>query len=277
MNKEEKSKNIFIKIWKFMNKSPILSALIISLIAILSSQIYKVYTYIYWLPYFKLFEVPPHYFENALFDKYKLLLETAPTIVTFILLFIIFDFWEKKIKFSFIKTIALELTVLIILSIVFITLVNTKIIISFIWISDILSCITLSITLLLIKNLLSEVLTNKKVKITAPLLIVFVLLFLVSSCSMVYINGYNSNVVDTICLDSRTIDEDKFVVFETSEQYYVIPCEKKEDGSIKVYRDSYGFIDKEKQLVTKNRGIKIYNEYDLSLDDAIQKFVSVEW
>lgn len=88
--------NIVKIVWKFMNKSPILSAIIISMAAIIGSQGYKLYTYIYWLPYFKLFEVPTYYFEDVVFDKYELLLKIAPRIIPIILLFIFFNFLEKK-------------------------------------------------------------------------------------------------------------------------------------------------------------------------------------
>ena len=40
------------KIWEFMNNSQILSAVIISVTALIGTQIVKFYTYIYWMPYF---------------------------------------------------------------------------------------------------------------------------------------------------------------------------------------------------------------------------------
>lgn len=276
MDKKEKQ-NIVKKVWDFMNKSPILSAVLISILAVLGSQMYKIYTYIYWLPYFKLFKVPTYYFENALFDKYELFLATTPTIIVLIFLVITFDFFEKKIKLDFLKKVLLELAILLSIVIILTVLSFYRITTSFIWINDILSYIVLSITFLMLKNLVIELLSNKKVKITVPLIIISLSLFFVISSSMVYINGYNSNIVDTIYINSRTIDDNKFVVFETSTEFYVIPYEMKDDGSIKIYRDSYGFIDKEEQTVTNRHFSNIYNEYNLSLDDAKQNFISIEW
>ena len=61
-NKNSKNK-IISKIWGFMNKSPILSGVIISILAIVGSQFMKIYTYIYWLPYFRFFKIPMYYFD----------------------------------------------------------------------------------------------------------------------------------------------------------------------------------------------------------------------
>ena len=276
MDKKEKQ-NIVKKAWTFMNKSPILSAVLISILAVLGSQIYKIYTYIYWLPYFKLFEVPTYYFENALFDKYEVILATAPAIIVLIFVVITFDFFEKKIKLDFLKKVIFELAILLSIVLLLIVLSVYGITLSFIWINDVLLYIVLSISFLMLKNLAIELLSNKKVKITVPLIIISLSLIFVISSSMVYIDGYNSNVVDTIYINSRTIDDNKFVVFETSTEFYVIPCEMKDDNSIKIYRDSYCFIDKEKQTVTNRHFSNIYNEYNLSLDDAKQNFISIEW
>ena len=115
--------NLVKIVWKFMNKSPILSAIIISIAAIIGSQGYKLYTYIYWLPYFKLFEVPTYYFEDAVFDKYELLLKIAPRIIPIILLFIFFNFLEKKskleIKIGLLKLILLNFVEMIIITTIY--------------------------------------------------------------------------------------------------------------------------------------------------------------
>ena len=45
MGKDDSNNSIVLKLWDFMNESPILSAVIISFIAIISSQLVKIYTY----------------------------------------------------------------------------------------------------------------------------------------------------------------------------------------------------------------------------------------
>ncbi|MBR0348043.1 MAG: hypothetical protein IIX16_00215 [Clostridia bacterium] len=276
-NKENKS--IIKTIWNFMNKSPILSAIIISFAAILGTQGYKLYTYIYWLPYFKLFEVPTYYFEDVVFDKYELFLEVTPKIILVILLFILFNFLEKKskleTKLGFFPLLLLNLTetmMLFFLSIILVTQTSLPIFLS----HHLLSYICLAIWVLIFKKSLSKILTKKLIKPTVSLLAIFTSLFLVVSCSIVYINGYNHNVVNAMYSESRVVDN-KFIVFETSEHYYVIACEEKDENSVKVYRDSYAFIEKEKQNVMKKHYKTIYNEYDWSLSDAPTKFTTVYW
>ena len=73
-----------------MNKSPILSGVIISILAIVGSQFMKIYTYIYWLPYFRFFKIPMYYFDIVIFDRY--------TIICKIILIILIMMVQKKIK-----------------------------------------------------------------------------------------------------------------------------------------------------------------------------------
>ena len=281
MNKSEENKSIISTIWDFMNKSPILSTVLISFIAILGSQMYKMYTYIYWLPYFKLFKVPAYYFENALFDKYELLLKIAPKVIIILLLYVIFDFLEREskivIKLGIMKATILDVSIMFLILFVSTILSVTKIIFSIYWLSYILSYIGDTITLLAIKKIVSILFSSQNIKNKFSLFTVATLIFIVISCGTVYIEGYNSNVVDILILESRTIADDKFIVFETEEQYYVVAYKKNEDGTIKVYRDSYGFIDKKNQSVTKNHYTEIYNEYDLSINDAAWNFGIIEW
>lgn len=281
MNKNEEDKSMISAIWGFMNKSPILSGVLISSIAILGSQIYKIYTYIYWLPYFNLFKVPSYYFENALFDKYELLLKIGPKVIIILLLLTFFDFFERKsklvTKLGLMKTVIFDVFIVFFISIVSLILSITKIIFSIYWLSYVLSYISTTTTILGVKKLVLILCSGKNMKDKLSLFTAAMLIFIVFSCGAVYIEGYNSKVVDVLGLESRTIGDDKFIVFETEEQYYVIAYKKKEDGSIKVYRDSYGFIDKKKQAVFKNHYTKIYNEYDLSLNDAEREWGVLKW
>jgi hypothetical protein len=77
--------------------------------------------------------------------------------------------------------------------------------------------------------------------------------------------------------DVRTIDDNKMVVFETDDQYYVIAFTQNEDGTIKLFRNSYAFADKEKQNVRKEHFNKIYNESGKSLDDVELEFLDIVW
>lgn len=254
MSNNKENKSIIKTIWNFMNKSPILSAIIISFAAILGTQGYKLYTYIYWLPYFKLFKVPTYYFEDVVFDKYELLLKTAPKFILVILLFLVFNFLEKKskleIKFGFLKLLILNLVeMFVVITISYILIFKTSL--PHFWRFTSLTYIIEAITLLMYKKILSKLFTDKIIKPTISLLAGFTLLFFIVSCGMVYINGYNSNVVNAMHGESRVIENNKFVVFETSEHFYVVACEEKDDNSVKVYRHSYAFIEKEKQNVKK--------------------------
>ena len=271
--------NLVKIVWKFMNKSPILSAIIISIAAIIGSQGYKLYTYIYWLPYFKLFEVPTYYFEDAVFDKYELLLKIAPRIIPIILLFIFFNFLEKKskleIKIGLLKLILLNFVEMIIITTISCILLAKTSLPHFL--TSALSYISEAIILLAYKKIFVMLFKEKIIKPTICLLTIITLLFFIVSCSMVYINGYNSNVLNAMYNESRVIDNNKFIVFETSEHFYVIACEEKDDNSVKVYRHSYAFIEKEKQNVIKKHYSDIYNEYNLSLTDARTEFTTVYW
>ncbi|MEE1138740.1 MAG: hypothetical protein U0M02_09720 [Acutalibacteraceae bacterium] len=280
MSNKAKNKSIIKTIWKFMNKSPILSAIIISIAAILGSQGYKLYTYIYWLPYFNLFEVPTYYFEDTVFDKYELLLELSPKFIFITLVFILFNYLEMKskleTKLGFIKSLILYLVGITILITLFYIL-PTKTSLPIFWTSTLPTNICIAIILLLFKKIILHMFANKMIKPTISLLAIFTSLFFIISCGMVYINGYNINVLNSMYNESRIIENNKFIVFETSEHFYVIACDEKDDNSVKVYRDSYAFIEKENQNVIKKQYNNIYNEDDLSLSDAQTNFTTVYW
>ena len=82
----------------------------------------------------------------------------------------------------------------------------------------------------------------------------------------VYIRGYNDNTVTFLVGELETIDDDKLILFETSDQYYIIPCEKNEDGSLKIYMNYYAFVDKDKQLVHRDYYNDIYNSYGIKIN-----------
>ena len=82
---------------------------------------------------------------------------------------------------------------------------------------------------------------------------------LIGTGGLVYIHGYNENVVEYLSGMLRIIDDDKIVLFETSDQYYVVPYEKEKAATIHMDIDSYGFIDKNKQLIER-RYYVVYDE-----------------
>ncbi len=100
MGKDDSNNSIVLKLWDFMNESPILSAVIISFIAIISSQLVKIYTYIYWLPYFDFFKIPLFYFDIAIYDKYLLAFEIIPIIFITMVFFSFIQYAEKKCKIT---------------------------------------------------------------------------------------------------------------------------------------------------------------------------------
>lgn len=269
MKKRDSSHKIVLKIWNFMNKSPILSAIIISIIAILGSQLVKIYTYIYWLPYFNFFNIPLHYFDIAIFDKYALIFEVIPISFITMIFFAVFQYIEKKCriipKLGVVKSLVLAFFIICGSMVLQSILVLKTSVPSFLKL-DVWNYIEWATLLLVLKHLCPLIISNVKFKLTTPSIILGVLFVLVGIGSMVYIHGYNINVVDNLQGQLKIIDDNKMVLFETSDKYYIIPCEKTENGSIKIYRDSYAFIDKSEQLVQSNYYNGIYNEYGVRLD-----------
>ena len=81
-----------------MNKSPILSGVIISILAIVGSQFMKIYTYIYWLPYFRFFKIPMYYFDIVIFDRYTIICKIILIILIMIMIFSVIEFIEKRFR-----------------------------------------------------------------------------------------------------------------------------------------------------------------------------------
>ena len=99
-----------------MNKSPILSGVIISILAIVGSQFMKIYTYIYWLPYFRFFKIPMYYFDIVIFDRYTIICKIILIILIMIMIFSVIEFIEKRFrikqKFGLGKLLLLEVVIL---------------------------------------------------------------------------------------------------------------------------------------------------------------------
>lgn len=275
-DKTQENQSIFQRFWRFMDKSPILSAVIIGLVAALSGVLYKVYTYIYWLPYFKILKVDTHYFENANFDKYELLVKYIFKFVPIFLLYLFFNWvanlFLRKVNNNFKKTVFCFSIMLFVLVLQILTIFIIP------YFYDAINYISISLLLVALKNLIVTYFLITGGRLLYLNAVVLSVLFLVLSVGlMVYINGYNTNVVDLLAGDVKTIEGNKMVVFETEDQYYVIDFEKNEDNSIKLLRDSYTFVDKGEQTVTKEYFNKIYNEVGKDSGEVEIDFFTIDW
>ena len=266
-------------IWCFFNDSPVLSAVIISLLTILGTQIYKIYTYIYWLPFLKFYRVPTHYFEFIMLDKYESFLRIAIVVLFVLPTTILFDFLKKKIT----TTLNLKLSHSIIITFMLYILfgfveifLGMEIARASLILNDIIIYIGCSILIIIFKDLFGVLISRKQSKSKiSKLLLLMIIIFLISISSCITLVYGLNNVVHSIYGESKIIDEDKLIVFETSEQYYIIPCKKKTNNSIKIYRDSYVLVDKNKQQVVR-KYYDIYDEYDTELEiDEKQIFESI--
>ncbi len=268
----QENQSILHRIWQSMDKSAILSAVIIGLPTLLKTKLYKVYTYVYWLPYFKMLKVDTQYSDIASFDMYEDLVKYVPYYILAIIFYLIFDLLLKKVKNDVAKIVFyvadVVLYIVIMIWAMFGNVSNYKFLCS----------ICFALALVLLKRGITMCSSKKKNRsLSSNSVVAWVLILLLFFGLMVYINGYNTNVVDLLVGDVRTIDDNKMVVFETDDQYYVIAFEKNEDGSIKLFRNSYAFADKEKQSVVKKHFNKIYNESDKSLDDVKFEFLDIVW
>lgn len=268
MKNEDLNNKIVLKIWSFMNESPILSAIIISIIAILGSQLVKLYTYIYWLPYFNFFNIPLHYFDIAIFDKYALISDVILISFIVMIFFTILQYIEKKYgiiyKFGLLKSFMLAIFIICGCIILKSILVLKTSVPNFLKL-NIWNYIIGATLLLVLKHLFPLIISKVKFKRSISSIILGVLFIIVSAGSIIYIHGYNVNVVANLSGQLKIIDENKMVLFETSDKYYIISYKKVQNNSIKIYRDSYAFIDKNEQLVQRNY-YNLYDEYGIKLD-----------
>lgn len=268
------------KIWEFMNNSQILSAVIISVTALIGTQIVKFYTYIYWMPYFTFFKIPLKYYNVAILDDYSLIVEVLPQ--SFSVLFFAFIFQKGSDKFHIEEKLGLPkailLAVLLILSFCVIQTVLARRNILPLWLASLPRFIRIDIwgyfadalLLLCLKRWVqifwSGIRNRTKSINLIPIIIILVIIAMCFVGLWVYIRGYNDNTVTFLVGELETIDDDKLILFETSDQYYIIPCEKNEDGSLKIYMNYYAFVDKDKQLVHRDYYNDIYNSYGIKIN-----------
>lgn len=252
------------KIWDFMNKSPILSSVIISILAILWTQVIKIYTYIYWLPYFKTFSIPLIYFDIAILDKYTYIVEILPAVLFIFALFESLSYMEKKLKIA-LKLGRVKLLILISIIICGSTVMQSILVrkpeIPSFFRFDIWNYFDIVFWFEIIQYVFLYTKWKINIKVSPKFIAFCMLIFLVGTGTVVYIQGYNNAAGNLVC-DLRMIEEDKVILFETVDQYYIVPCKELEDGSIKIYEHSYSFVDKNKQVVRRFFYNHVYDEFD---------------
>lgn len=261
MGKKSKNK-IESKIWKFMNESPILSGIIISILAILGSLFVKIYTYIYWLPYFEFFNIPMQYFDIVIFDKYTIVCKIIFISLLMIMILSIIEYMEKRYRFKrklgSPKLILAEIIILFGNLILQSMLLETTTLPNLVK-KNILQCVEWIMILLIVKSVCSLLLSKIKLRKMFFSIVFGAIFVLIGTGGLVYIHGYNENVVEYLSGMLRIIDDDKIVLFETSDQYYVVPYKKEKAATIYMDIDSYEFIDKNKQLIER-RYYVVYDE-----------------
>ena len=87
---------------------------------------------------------------------------------------------------------------------------------------------------------------------------------LLGTRGIMYMYGDN-NVINYLYSPLKVIDDNKLVLLETTDKYYIVPCAKREGGGINIYRDSYAFIDKNNYIIQR-RYYDIYDEYNKNLN-----------
>lgn len=87
---------------------------------------------------------------------------------------------------------------------------------------------------------------------------------LLGTGGIMYMYGDN-NVINYLYSPLKVIDDNKLVLLETTDKYYIVPCAKREGGGINIYRDSYAFIDKNNYIIQR-RYYDIYDEYNKNLN-----------
>ncbi len=259
-NKNSKNK-IISKIWGFMNKSPILSGVIISILAIVGSQFMKIYTYIYWLPYFRFFKIPMYYFDIVIFDRYTIICKIILIILIMIMIFSVIEFIEKRFrikqKFGLGKLLLLEVVILYGNLLLKMSIHNFEKI-------DILNYIEWVIVLIILKNMCSFLMLKIKLRKMFFSIIFGIAFILLGTGGIMYMYGDN-NVINYLYSPLKVIDDNKLVLLETTDKYYIVPCAKREGGGINIYRDSYAFIDKNNYIIQR-RYYDIYDEYNKNLN-----------
>ena len=256
-------KSIVVKLWEFCDKSPVLSAILISLIALTGTVLVRFYTFIYWLPYFRLLNIPLHYFQDAAFDKYSFFYNTIKN--AFVLYLCCFLLLKIRAKLNNKVTVKIVYIVLSLTSMLAQTLLSrTRAIIDFFRI-DVWFYISTSSIISLAIILLRDYQNALKVKIRTATLVLLACSLLVGIGVLTYIQGYNENYVSVLVGVIKTIDDDKAVLFETSDKYYVIPCVI-EDNTIKLYINSYTLTEKNDKLVTNRLFRKVTNQFGVKIE-----------
>lgn len=262
-------------IWRFTNESEILSAVIISLVAVLGVQLTKIYTYIYWMPYFTRFDISPEYFEIALFDSYSSYIERLPALLGFTIALLGVNWiikkyrWIKRyglLKFTVFSGVVAVLCM--ILSTAFArksALPAWLAVIPFEIRSKIWLYIAIALMMVVEKNLLKYIFVQKpyrrKFSPTITWCVFLVVLTLLVTGIVVYIQGYNDNSISFSSGPLEIIDDDKLILFETADQYYVILCTENEDKSLTIDTTYYAFLDKDEQWVHYEYYSTIYDHY----------------
>jgi hypothetical protein len=246
------NKNLLNHLWEFVNKSPIISAILISLITLIGLLLFRFYTFIYWLPYFESYNIPLNYFQLAEFDKYsltyKLFIDTFFTYLIFYLFLKICN----RVSFNNKRSNSMILIIMIMIIIISITLQSVLVrkwsMVKFFSL-DIWTYISFAAFAYLIYRNIKVCNFNKKnIKLKISTIILCLFLILMGIGIATYINGYNEKVVPALVGEFKVIDENKAMLFETSDNYYIVPCVIKND-SITLYTKSYSFIEKYKVQV----------------------------
>lgn len=267
-------------IWRFTNESQIISAVIISLMAVLGTQLIRIYTYIYWLPYFTFFNISLEYYETALFDNYSRFFEVLPKVLVFAVVLFAVNWIFKRNRlverYGYLK-VSVFSTVTSFLCLTLSTALARKAplpewlaaipfeIRSQTWIY-ISSALMLIVAKIFLNRPFIRVSYRPKFTAKIAICIFLIVIILLGVGIMVYIQGYNDNTVDFLVGDLEIIDGDKLILFETTDQYYIIPCKKNEDGSLTILMKYYAFVDKNEQLVHREYYADIYNDFGVKMN-----------
>lgn len=246
------NKKLLNHLWEFINKSPIISAILISLITLIGLLLFRFYTFIYWLPYFEKYNIPLNYFQLAEFDKYSFTYRLiVDTFFTYLFFYIFLKIWNK-ISFN---NQSLNFIILILMMIIIIVSIKSQSalarnlsILKFFSL-DIWNYISFAAFAYIIYRIIKICnLAKKTIKPKVSTIILCLFLILMGIGGVTYINGYNEKVVPTLVGEFKVIDENKAMLFETSDNYYIVPCVIIND-SIYLYTNSYSFIEKYKVQV----------------------------
>lgn len=245
-------KSLLSHLWEFVNKSPIISAILISFTTVFGLLLFKFYLFIYWLSYFESYHIPLNYFQVAEFDKYSLTYRLSINIFfTYLIFYLFLKIWNR-VDFNNKRSnaaILIVMIMIIIISIILQSMLARKLSIIKLFRYDIWCYIFFAVFVYIIYRIIKVCNFNiRTIKLKISTIILCLFLILMGIGVVTYINGYNEQVVPALVGEFKVIDENKAILFETSDEYYIVPCVIEND-SIKLYTESYSFVEKNKAQV----------------------------